>query len=267
MLCRGTPCARVRASQSVKDFPILQDAPPPGGFPAIRWVQHGSRQRSGAGSLGAGPPGEGTKGHLARSASGLPRQPAESTAASEARGPAASPSSASRPQWSRMASTRCAERAARRLWRGGSSAGPWREALTSCFGTPCAPAQLASQKKDTRFQADEIQAVRQIVHPVLQAEWDLRCAHGWCAHGCRGKFFITSASRAHLEHISRAYTSQSTSQSMGAGHGCPRLPGLAARGAHAGQVRTRRYMEHQRKQHEAEAEVMKNVRRGAPRAH
>jgi hypothetical protein len=30
----------------------------------------------------------------------------------------------------------------------------------------------------TRFTADEILAVRQIVNPVLQAEWDLRCVHG-----------------------------------------------------------------------------------------
>lgn len=27
-----------------------------------------------------------------------------------------------------------------------------------------------------RFEADEIYAVRKVVHPILQAEWDLRCA-------------------------------------------------------------------------------------------
>ena len=28
-----------------------------------------------------------------------------------------------------------------------------------------------------RFSADEIYTVRQIVNPILQAEWDLRCEH------------------------------------------------------------------------------------------
>lgn len=28
-----------------------------------------------------------------------------------------------------------------------------------------------------RFQADEIHAIRSIVHPILQAEWDLRCVY------------------------------------------------------------------------------------------
>lgn len=36
-----------------------------------------------------------------------------------------------------------------------------------------------------RFEADEILTVRQIVHPVLQAEWDLRYSSGHstkCVH-------------------------------------------------------------------------------------
>mmetsp|Transcript_16546 Transcript_16546/g.28355 ORF Transcript_16546/g.28355 Transcript_16546/m.28355 type:complete len:143 (-) Transcript_16546:664-1092(-) len=34
--------------------------------------------------------------------------------------------------------------------------------------------QLSQQKDDKKCQADEIFTVRTIVHPILQAEWDLR---------------------------------------------------------------------------------------------
>ncbi|PNW71685.1 hypothetical protein CHLRE_16g664600v5 [Chlamydomonas reinhardtii] len=34
--------------------------------------------------------------------------------------------------------------------------------------------KLHEQRQEKRFEADEILTVRKIVHPVLQAEWDLR---------------------------------------------------------------------------------------------
>mmetsp|Transcript_20947 Transcript_20947/g.45827 ORF Transcript_20947/g.45827 Transcript_20947/m.45827 type:complete len:143 (+) Transcript_20947:151-579(+) len=92
-LSRGYP-----GLKSVKDMPILQDAPPPGGFPSIRIERR------------------------------LP------------------------------------------------NTGPTGVAI---FGITAAIMgygfyQLSQRATDTKFQADEIHAIRQIVHPVLQAEWDLR---------------------------------------------------------------------------------------------
>lgn len=90
---RGTP-----GLVSIKDLPVLQDAPPPGGFPSIRIERR------------------------------LP------------------------------------------------NTGPTGVAI---FGIVAAVMgygfyQLWDQKTDKRFQADEIYTVRTIVHPILQAEWDLR---------------------------------------------------------------------------------------------
>mmetsp|Transcript_27275 Transcript_27275/g.69437 ORF Transcript_27275/g.69437 Transcript_27275/m.69437 type:complete len:143 (-) Transcript_27275:433-861(-) len=92
-LKRGSP-----GLASIKDLPVLQDAPPPGGFPSIRIERR------------------------------LP------------------------------------------------NTGPTGVAI---FGITAAVMgygfyQLYQQKQDKKFQADEIHTVRSIVHPILQAEWDLR---------------------------------------------------------------------------------------------
>mmetsp|Transcript_73636 Transcript_73636/g.162607 ORF Transcript_73636/g.162607 Transcript_73636/m.162607 type:complete len:143 (-) Transcript_73636:31-459(-) len=84
--------------KSIKDLPILQDAPPPGGFPSIRIERR------------------------------LP------------------------------------------------NTGPTGVAIFAVLGAVVGYGfyRLSQTKAETRFTADEIHAVRKIVNPVLQAEWDLR---------------------------------------------------------------------------------------------
>lgn len=73
-----------------------------------------------------------------------------------------------------------------------------------------------------RLQADEIYTVRSIVHPILQAEWDLRCVQAVlrCSH--------------------QPHTAPAHCNTWCAAH--------------------RRYMDHQRKRAAEEAEIMKGVR-------
>ncbi|KAG1662819.1 hypothetical protein FOA52_009033 [Chlamydomonas sp. UWO 241] len=84
--------------KSIRDLPLLQDAPPPGGFPSIRIERR------------------------------LP------------------------------------------------NTGPTGVAIFAVMGCVVGYGfyRLSQTKAETRFTADEILAVRQIVNPVLQAEWDLR---------------------------------------------------------------------------------------------
>lgn len=93
VLKRGFP-----GMKSVKDLPIVQDAPPPGGFPSIRIERR------------------------------LP------------------------------------------------STGPTGVAIFAMLGAVMGYGfyKLNEQRVDKKFEADEIYAVRKVVHPILQAEWDLR---------------------------------------------------------------------------------------------
>jgi NADH dehydrogenase (ubiquinone) 1 alpha subcomplex subunit 13 len=92
-LTRGVP-----GIKSIKDLPVLQDAPPPGGFPSIRIERR------------------------------LP------------------------------------------------NTGPTGAAIFAVTAAIVGYGfyQMSQQKRETRFSADEIFTVRQIVNPILQAEWDLR---------------------------------------------------------------------------------------------
>ena len=97
----------------------------------------------------------------------------------------------------------------------------------------------------SRFMADEIYTVRQIVNPILQAEWDLRWASCVPGHvrivmfwGMILPFSIVVIACMHACMVN-GHTGYSCCHSLGV-HAC-------------------RYLEHERKKHEEEARIMKNV--------
>lgn len=113
-----------------------------------------------------------------------------------------------------------------------------------------------------RFEADEIYTVRRIVHPVLQAEWDLRCGGIadsvlTAAHACAPQTRsppLSPSGYSHMHITQRCGVTDSSDQTSG-----PFLPCTCALTPGCMVARGCRYLEHQRKEQEAEAQLMKNV--------